>query len=665
MKIKTTKIFPIALFAVFAFAARAQDSASELLVRLPAATESKAQEEDHIVFTFDQVDVRAFTQVIGNYTGKKFVVAGDVQGTITVVSPKIPRSAAFKLFVSVLESAGFTVVEESGINRVVRLPERITRIGVITADDGTMPDFGLVTRIILLRYVTASEMRRMLETHLQRKDSVSALEETNHLIITDTADAVKRVEELVSHLDKPGMERTQEIITLQHADSIQMARQLNLSFAESYTRESELLARIPAAPTAAQAASATRPPLIVAAEHANLLLVSGTLRQVTQIKTLVAQMDVPSPTGRSALNAILLSFAKAEDVAKNITSLLEKTSAQTAGGGANTLRRAISVEAVPANNALLVDAAPEDFASVKRLVEALDVMPKQVLISVLIAEVSEGNAETLGLTMTALNAPGDVGKTTFSAASRGTAPSADDPGLLSTISQGIFGQGLTIGIAHGAYRDANGNIVTDYPGIFNLDALRKNSNINILSDTSLGAQNNHPAEIAIVDNIGLLESTVSGSGANRDFIQQITRQDVGVKVNMTPHIIPGGLVRVELEPSIEAVTDTGAGGSVAYVPTISKRSVKTTMTVPDGQTIVIAGLTRNDETTIKKRIPILGDIPIIGWPFRWNSTSKIRTNILIFVTPRIIETPADAVPLRIEMEKKTGISADANANADK
>ena len=617
-----------------------------------------AASDDFVVFNFEQVDVRVFTQVIGNFTGEKFVVGDDVKGAITVVSPKIPRSAAFKLFASVLESSGFTVVKEGEVNRIVRMPERKAGMGEIVADDGKTPEYGLVTRIILLSHVTASEMRKMLESHLQRKDSMSALDETNHLIITDTAEAVRRVEELVGNLDKPGMARVMEIVPLLHADAVQLARQLNLAHAESYSRAGELLTRIPPADGgASQSASATRPPLVVAAEHANRLIVTGTQRQVEQLKTIIAQMDVPAPTGRSALNAIVLNFVKAEDVAKNISALLDKTAAQAQGAMAGAARRAISVEAVVANNALIVDAAPEDFASVKRLVEALDVMPRHVHISVLIAEVSDGDAETLGVTMTALNAPGDVGKSVFAGATRGSAPAASDAGLISTLSQGMFGQGLTFGIARGAYKNADGNIVADYPGIFNIDAIRKNSKVKILSDTSLGAQDNHKAEVAIVDNIGVLESTINGSGSDRDIIQSITRQDVGVKVNMTPHIIPGGLVRVELEPSIEAVTDNGSGGATAYVPTISKRSVKTTMTVPDGQTIVIAGLTRNDESVVKKRIPLLGDIPLIGWLFRWNSSSKTRTNILIFVTPRVIEVPTDAVKLREELEAKTGISS--------
>jgi general secretion pathway protein D len=461
---------------------------------------------------------------------------------------------------------------------------------------------------------------------------------------------------LVKHLDKPGMARVLEVIPLEHADAVALARQIGAAYAQTQSRAEQLLTRIPGAEGPAQAVSAMSAPTIVSAEHANRLIVTGPAKQVEQIRELVRQMDISAPTGRSALNVILLSYLKAEDVAKNLTTLLEKSAVQTA---AASNKRHLSIEAVPANNALLVDAAPEDFLEVKRLVESLDIMPQQVHISVLIAEIASGDAETLGVAITALNAPDSVGDNAFAGASRLHADSASGDGILSSISQGVFGEGLTFGIAHGSHLDAAGNIVADYPAIFNLDMIRRNSKVKILSDTSLGAQNNHPAEVAIVDNIGVLESTVSGSGADRDFIQNIKRMDVGVKVNMTPYIIPGGLVKVELEPSIEAVTDTG--GSDQYVPTISKRMVKTTMTVPDGQTIVIAGLTRNDESEIKKKVPLLGDIPLLGWLFRWNSKSATKTNILIFVTPTIMTDVADAVAVRQALEAKSGIVAESLA----
>lgn len=605
-------------------------------------------EGDTIMFNFEQVDVRVFAQVVGGFIGKRYTVAEDVQGTLTVISPNVSRKDAEKLFSAVLESSGFTLVRDGDMNRIVALPEKIANMGTIVTDEGTTPEYGLVTRIMRLNHVSVVEMSKMLELQLNRKDVVSTLEETNHLIITDTVSSVKKIEELVKELDKPGMARSTEVISLKHANAAELARQIMASFADNPSRAQQLTDRMAAGTAYANSVSMSVP-TIVASTHSNGLVVTGTQRQIQAVKDLVAKLDIPAPSGRSSFNIIALNYIKAEDIAKNISTVVEKFAA---GNGDTSLIRRVAVEAIAESNTLLVNATPEDFKAIETVIKALDVKPKQVHISVLIAEVSEGDLDKLGVTITALNSPESVGKNAFAGATRSA---ADNAGLLTQLSSGMFGQGLTFGIAHGSYTDANGNIVTDYPGVFNIDAIKGNDKVKILANPSLGAQNNVEAEVSVVDNIPITEATITGSGSDRDVIQNITRMDVGVKLTMTPHIIPDGIVQLELEPSIEAVTDKGISSD--YAPTISKRKVKTTVMVEDGKTIVIAGLMRNDTAEVKKKIPLLGDIPLLGWLFRWNSTEEKKTNILIFVTPTVISDAAAAEALRTDLEKRTGLSS--------
>lgn len=605
-------------------------------------------EGDTIMFNFEQVDVRVFAQVVGGFIGKRYTVAEDVQGTLTVISPNVSRKDAEKLFSAVLESSGFTLVRDGDMNRIVALPEKIANMGTIVTDEGTTPEYGLVTRIMRLNHVSVVEMSKMLELQLNRKDVVSTLEETNHLIITDTVSSVKKIEELVKELDKPGMARSTEVISLKHANAAELARQIMASFADNPSRAQQLTDRMAAGTAYANSVSMSVP-TIVASTHSNGLVVTGTQRQIQAVKDLVAKLDIPAPSGRSSFNIIALNYIKAEDIAKNISTVVEKFAA---GNGDTSLIRRVAVEAIAESNTLLVNATPEDFKAIETVIKALDVKPKQVHISVLIAEVSEGDLDKLGVTITALNSPESVGKNAFAGATRS---SADNAGLLTQLSSGMFGQGLTFGIAHGSYTDANGNIVTDYPGVFNIDAIKGNDKVKILANPSLGAQNNVEAEVSVVDNIPITEATITGSGSDRDVIQNITRMDVGVKLTMTPHIIPDGIVQLELEPSIEAVTDKGISSD--YAPTISKRKVKTTVMVEDGKTIVIAGLMRNDTAEVKKKIPLLGDIPLLGWLFRWNSTEEKKTNILIFVTPTVISDATAAEALRTDLEKRTGLSS--------
>lgn len=605
---------------------------------------------DTIMFNFEQVDVRVFAQVVGGFIGKRYTVAEDVTGTLTVISPNVSRKDAEKLFSAVLESSGFTIVQDGEMNRIVLMPERKTSMGTIVTDDSESPEYGLVTRIMRLEHVSVAEMRKMLEQQLNRQNVVSTLEETNHLIITDTVSSVKKIEELVRELDKPGMARATEVIALQHANATELARQITASFADNPSRAQQLTDRMAAGTAYADNVSMSIP-TIVASTHSNGLVVTGTQRQIQAVKDLVAKLDVPAPSGRSTFHIIRLNYVKAEDIAKNISTVVEKFAA---GSGDATLVRRVAVEAVVESNTLLVNATPEDFKAIEAVIKELDVKPQQVHISVLIAEVSEGDLDQLGVTITALNAPDSLGDNAFAGATRSA---ADNAGLITQLSSGMFGQGLTFGIAHGSYLDANGNIVTDYPGVFNIDAIKGSDKVRILANPSLGAQNNVEAEVSVVDNIPITEATITGSGSDRDVIQNITRMDVGVKLTMTPHIIPGGLVQLELEPSIEAVTDKGISSD--YAPTISKRKVKTTVIVENGKTIVIAGLMRNDKAEVKKKIPLLGDIPLLGWLFRWNSTEEKKTNILIFVTPTVISDSEGADALRIDLEQSTGLSSEA------
>lgn len=638
----------IALYSLLGILASGICFSQEITMPPQQTSAINQAEGDTIMFNFEQVDVRVFAQVVGGFIGKRYTVAEDVKGTLTVISPNVSRIDAEKLFSAVLESSGFTIIQDGDMNRIVMLPEQKTNMGVIVTDGGVSPEFGLVTRIMRLNHVSVAEMSKMLEIQLNRKNVVSTLEETNHLIITDTVSSVKKIEELVKELDKPGMARTTEVIILHHANAGELARQIMASFADNPSRAQQLTDRMAAGTAYANSVSMSIP-TIVASTHSNGLVVTGTQRQIQAVKDLVAKLDVPAPSGRSSFNIIALNYVKAEDIAKNISSVVEKFAASN--GDASLIRR-VAVEAIAESNTLLVNATPEDFKAIEAVIKALDVKPKQVHISVLIAEVSDGDLDQLGVTITALNSPDSVGNNAFAGATRS---SADNAGLLTQLSSGMFGQGLTFGIAHGSYKDENGNIVADYPGVFNIDAIKGSDKVKILANPSLGAQNNVEAEVSVVDNIPITEATITGSGSDRDVIQNITRMDVGVKLTMTPHIIPDGIVQLELEPSIEAVTDKGI--STDYAPTISKRKVKTTVMVENGKTIVIAGLMRNDTAEIKKKIPLLGDIPLLGWLFRWNSTEEKKTNILIFVTPTVISDSADADALKADLEKRTGLSS--------
>lgn len=623
-----------------------------------------AQEDGFINFSFDKVDVTTFVKLVGDITGKKFAVADDVTGKVTIVSPNVSRKEVYPLFVSILESCGCSVIQEGEICRVVKLPDRKSRIGDVVGVGEVTPSDGIVTKVLHLEHVSAVELRRILESSVGggNEGGIGALEETNHLIITDTSDNIRRIEKIISEVDKPGLSRTTEVVFLEFANAKDLAEQMNAAMYEGMTRGERLQGRLPA-PTAGSyssnsagrknipgSASGSRETVVVASPHSNSLMLVGNPSQIEQLKKIIQQMDIDAPSGRGHLNAIFLKYIEAVEAAKNISELLLQLDKKAKIDE----KRQIAVVASAENNAIIVDAMPGDFAMVKTLVEQLDKMPEQVHITVMIAETSAGKGLELGVEMAAFDMPDKVGSTVVQGSLR---LSEGVDSLMSSIQKGVFPSGISAGLAFGSREDASGNIIASYPGMININALKKDSRFNVISETSLEAQNNKEASVNIVNEIPILKSTIAGAGDARDVIQNIDRIEVGIKLKLLPHIIPGGEVQMVLNPSIEAVIDQGPSGT-QFAPTIARRDVSTTVTVPDGRTIVIAGLTRNDTTKTVRKVPILGSIPLIGWLFRHTIEEEVKTNLLIFVTPNIVSNTAKAEEIMENWKIKTGLNQD-------
>ncbi|NQT92620.1 MAG: type II secretion system secretin GspD [Lentisphaerae bacterium] len=602
--------------------------------------------DDVMNFSFDQVDVRAFVKLVGEATGRRFVVADDVAGRITVAAPSVKRSDVYPLFVSILESVGCSVVEEKDLHRIVKLGKRDVPAAPVVGVGEQTPAKGIVTKVFLIQNVSATEIKKLLQSKVGggRTGAIESLEETGHLIITDTAENVRRLAKIVEEIDRPGAARVTEIVALQYASAKDIADQLNAALAEGKTRGQMLRNRLPIVSTVSE----RRPPVVVAASQANAVILVGTPSQIDDIKEMIRAMDVDIASSRGRLNAVFLKYISADEAAKSISGLLEKSYGKE---GARK-GRSIAIEASPANNALLIDASPGDFEVVKKLVEQIDQEPEQVHIEVLIAEVSSDDSLSLGVEMTGLElGPGPGGGTLMGSSTL----SDQTEGLMSVIERGLIPRGLSVGVLN-ATLNADGTTSRSFGAGVNLDALKKRGDFTILSETSLEAQNNREASISIVNEIPVLKSTIEGgTGSARDIIQNIERIEVGTQLKLTPHVIDGREVRMVLNPSIEAVVDSGPSGTL-FAPTIARREVSTTVTVPDGRTIVIAGLTREDSRSEVRKFPVLGSIPIIGLLFRQTVEQTEKRNMLIFVTPHIVSGIARAEQVMKLWEEKTGLS---------
>ena len=639
-------LLPSVLDAATDTVARASAMASRLPAHAISAPPSGAA-AGGVNFSFDQVDVNSFVKLVGEITGLKFVVGEGVAGKITVVSPRVRQDEVYPLFVSILESVGCSVVDEGALHRVVRLPDRPTPMGKIVGKGET--GSGLITKVIRLEHASAGDLVKVLEAKVMggKAGGIAAIDETNHLIVSDTASVVQRIEQLVAEIDQPGLTRMTDVVRLAHAGADEVAAQLNAALQQRQTRGQRMAQRLPS--VTAAGAGAARIATVVAAPHANALMLVGTAAQVAELKALITRIDVETPTGRGRLNAIFLRYLSAKEAATSISALLAKRQVK---GGSGVKLNPIAIEASEANNALLVDSTPGDFEVVRQLVEQLDQVPSQVHISVMIAELAVSDDFTFGVELAALDLPEGRGDTVIQG---GSTFAAGADSVLNTIQQGLFPQGLTVGLAHGSRIDNSGNVSVSYPGLININAIKRDRRFKVLSETSLEVLDNREAFVNIVNEIPILKSTIQGgSGASRDVIQNIERIEAGIKLKLTPHVIEGYKVRMELNPSIEVIQDTGdAAGSLT--PTIARREVSTTVTVPSGRTIVIAGLTRQDEIEVLRKVPILGSIPLLGILFRSKDQAKQKTNLLIFVTPILVDTMEDQEGIRREWELKTGL----------
>jgi general secretion pathway protein D len=301
-----------------------------------------------------------------------------------------------------------------------------------------------------------------------------------------------------------------------------------------------------------------------------------------------------------------------------------------------------------------VDASPREFQAVQALVSQLDRLPEQVHIEVVILELTGREDFTLGVEMAALDQPDGIDDTVIVGSSV-TRESAET--LLQAVQQGVFPKGMTIGVASGVGVDEEGNLTAGYPGIINVEAMDENVKIEVRSQTSLEAQNNKEASVSIVNDIPVLKSTIEGgSGTARDVIQNIERMEVGIELELVPHVIDGDEVRIVLNPSIETVVDSGPSGT-QFTPTIARREVSTTVTVNDGDTIVIAGLTQEDKNEKIRKVPILGSVPLLGMLFTRREEVSEKTDILILVKPEIVTAKGSSDKLIRKWEDRTGIKS--------
>ncbi len=365
----------------------------------------------------------------------------------------------------------------------------------------------------------------------------------------------------------------------------------------------------------------------------NSLVVSDIGRNVAKIQEIVSMIDVPSPPGKEMLKVYRLENTDAEELAKILTQLVAKPRQVVRRGETPPLQP--SIVAAKSTNSLIIHAEPDDFPNIEKIIKEMDVLTNQVLIEALIAEVSYETSQKMGIEWAASD--------TFEDGDYTGAVGTNFGNLQDYISTGVAPEGLSIGIVKGEL-----TFPLSVGALINLYS--KDTHFNILSTPQIMTADNQEATINVSENVPYLKETrfyQSSTSDIGDTIKSYDYKDVGIILKITPQISQNKYVRLKLSQEVTKVIE----GSTTEALTTAKRSVDTTLIVPNKKTIVLGGLVRDDTEHSVKKVPLLGDIPLLGRLFRTDSDKTTKTNLLIFITPHIITTFEEAEELKKEKEK--------------
>jgi len=564
-------------------------------------------------------DINAVISTVSEVTGKNFIVDPRVKGKVTIISSRpMKKAELYQVFLSILEVHGFSAVPSGNVIKI--LPDASAKQSPLpVASDGD-PGEGdeLVTRVIELNSVAAAQLVPILRPLIPQQGHLAAYAASNILIVSDRAANIERLSKIIKRIDAPSSDKI-EVISLHHASASDIVRILNGLEQQA----------------GAKKGSQADKPVLIADERTNSILIGGGRSGRLRIRTIISHLDTPLATIGNT-RVVYLRYARAKDMVPLLTgvsSSIEQQKGAKTGKAQQDVR--ISIQADESTNALVITAPPSMFRSLDAVIKQLDVRRAQVQVETIIAEVSENMSTELGVQWAvdgSVSGQGPVGLTNFT-----TSPGSNLGAIGSALTGGIapvLDPGLTLGI--GLFNSGTMNFTAL------VRALKGDGTTNILSTPTLVTMDNEEAEIVVGQTVPFITGSFSGaSGASTPTnpFQTIKRENVGITLKIKPQINEGDAVKLDIEQTVDSLSASTAGAADLITNT---RSIKTTVIVNDGQTIVLGGLMDDDVKESTQKVPLLGDIPLLGWLFKYKSTTNEKKNLMVFLRPVIIRDAATA-----------------------
>lgn len=584
---------------------------------------------DEITLNLKDADIRALISTVSKFTGKNFIIDPRVKAKITVISSEtLTPEEVYEVFLSILQVHGYAAVPTGSVIKIV--PEVNAKQGPLPMTTTPAGEGGdeLITKVIGLDHVPAAQLVPILRPLVPQQGHLAAYNPTNTLIITDHAGNIQRLMRIIAGVDKAESDEL-EVIPLKHASAPELVRIVNSLYPQSAKDQANQIN-------------------LAADERTNSILMSGERAIRLKIRTTIMQLDTPLDDGGGNTHVIYLNYAKAENMVEILTGLqqqqtgVKRTTTATKAGvaatrttGASFISDTAIIQADAETNALIITADPNTLLTLKSVIRQLDIRRAQVHIEAIIAEISDNKDKEVGVgaVVDGTNSSEStfpvgisnlVGLGDIIAAAAGSQDAA-----LSVLQN--LGSGLTLGIGAETSSGVRYGMI--------LKALQTDSAANILSTPSIVTLDNEEAEIIVAQNLPFKTGSFTGTGSlnPQNPFTTIERQDVGLTLKVTPQINEGDTIKLDIAQEVSNVLRQSEEG-----PVTQKRSITTSVLVDDGGILVLGGLIEEIVDDTQSKVPLLGDIPVLGWLFTSRSSTKRKQNLMVFLKPSILRDFDDA-----------------------
>jgi len=580
-------------------------SRTALILILSLLVNLSAWSEDHMhTLNLQDTEIRLLVETISDITGKNFVIDPEVSGKITVISGQpVSEDKIYDLFLSILSVNGFTTETQGEIVKIIPIDKSNPLSGQISTVSSDHPD-QMMTKIFRIKHVPVEEVMTLLKS-INNKAKIISNNDSNLLIVSDKTGNVKKMEQLIANIDRKS-DSSIELISLQYANAQDVADTL-----------SQLL----------ESTNALGPQSkIVPDTRTNSVIVNANPSLKAKISGIIARLDVPLETNTQA-QVIYLKYASADKLVPILENLAQR------GQGENDSSD-VSIQAHAETNSLVINAPPAIYRNVKQAIESLDIRRQQVLIEAIIAEISVDNSRELGVDWFAPIA-GDSDDGIVGGSFTGNTL----PNVTGDDSLDVFGSLLTGGLNLGYLNFGTGNNgeqIFKFGGL--LRALGTSGNNNILSTPSVVTLNHQEASLSVGQEVPFVTGQFSATGTSDangspNPFTTIQREDVGLSLTVTPHINEGGQIVVDIAQEVSSI-DAATVSAVDVVT--NKRTLSTSVMIPDNSILVLGGLMEDSVQETIRKVPVLGDIPLVKNLFRTKKRSRVKRNLMVFIHPQIL-----------------------------